>query len=118
MKLIAVFTTVASTEQAQALARAALESGLAACVQSETIGSSYRWQGRLLIDEPELRLLFKTRATLYAPLERLLLELHPYELPAIFALPVTAATPDYAAWVAASTPAETPATAGKLSKAD
>lgn len=49
--------------------------------------------------EPEVRLLFKTRADHYAALAALLRERHPYELPAIFALPVAEATPEYAAWV-------------------
>lgn len=37
-----------------------------------------------------------------AALEALLRELHPYELPAIFALPVSNASADHAAWVLAS----------------
>lgn len=45
--LVAVFTTVASQEQADALARAAVERHLAACVQTEAIRSTYRWQGAI-----------------------------------------------------------------------
>jgi periplasmic divalent cation tolerance protein len=96
--LLAVFTTVATQEQADALARAAVEARLAACVQTEAIRSTYRWQGAVAC-EPEVRLLFKTRADRYAALAALLRERHPYELPAIFALPVAEATPEYAAWV-------------------
>jgi len=100
-ELLAVFTTVASAEQAEALARAAVEQRLAACVQAEPIHSTYRWQGALA-SEPEVRLLFKTTRAQYPALERLLLERHPYDLPAVFALPVTAASAAYAAWVAES----------------
>lgn len=101
MPLLAVFTTVATREQADALARAAVEQHLAACAQVEAIHSVYRWQGEV-VGEPEWRLMFKTDAERYAALEALLRARHPYELPAIFALPVAEASADYAAWVAAS----------------
>lgn len=96
--LLAVFTTVSTREQADLLARAAVEQRLAACVQVEAIDSTYRWQGEV-VSEPELRLMFKTTQVHYAPLEVLLRELHPYELPAIFALPVAEASSAYAAWL-------------------
>lgn len=101
MDMLAVFTTVTNPEQAERLARAAVEQRLAACVQVEAIHSTYRWQGEV-VSEPEQRLLFKTDQARYAALEALLRELHPYELPAIFALPVSNASADYAAWVLAS----------------
>lgn len=97
-ELLAVFTTVSNQEQAAALARAAVEQRLAACVQTEAIRSIYRWQG-VVECESEVRLLFKTTRQHYAALETLLRERHPYELPAIFALPVIAGTAEYAAWV-------------------
>lgn len=101
MELLAVFTTVATREDADALARAAVEQRLAACVQQEPVRSTYRWQGRIACDD-EVRLLFKTTRALYPALEALLRERHPYELPAIYALPVAAATAEYAGWVASA----------------
>jgi periplasmic divalent cation tolerance protein len=98
MDLVAVFTTVASQDQADSLARATVEQRLAACVQTEAIRSTYRWQGAVAC-EPEVRLMFKTTRQQYPALERLLLDLHPYELPAIFALPVVEASAGYAAWL-------------------
>ncbi len=99
--LLAVFTTVAIQEQADALAREAVEARLAACVQTEAIRSSYRWQDAVAC-EPEIRLLFKTTRARYAALADWLRDRHPYELPALYALPVADASPDYAAWVRAS----------------
>ena len=96
--LIAVYTTVTNDEQAQLLASAAIENNLAACVQSEPIRSTYRWQGQIERQD-EVRLLLKTTRTAYPQLEKLLLELHPYELPAIFAVPVYDASVAYAKWV-------------------
>ncbi len=98
MALLAVFTTVAGEDPAQQLARAAVEQGLAACVQSEAIHSTYRWQGKL-VQEGEIRLMFKTTQEKYSALEQLLLALHPYEMPAIFVLPVVLASPAYERWV-------------------
>jgi len=101
MDLLAVYTTVSSEAEAEVLAKAAVEQRLAACVQAEPIRSTYRWQG-VIASEPEVRLLFKTSRALYPALEALLKRLHPYELPAIFALPVAEASPEYATWVGES----------------
>jgi len=101
MDMLAVFTTVATAEQAEGLAQVAVERRLAACVQVEAIHSTYLWQGQIA-SEPEMRLMFKTTPALYPALEAALRELHPYEVPAIFALPVAQALPAYAAWLAES----------------
>ena len=98
MDLIAVYTTVADELQAELLATAAIESQLAACVQAEKISSTYRWQGQLE-QAAEIRLLLKTTRRAYPRLQQLLLELHPYELPAIFAIPLCEAAPAYCQWV-------------------
>lgn len=101
-----IVTTVGTAEQARALARAMVERRLAACAQITAIESFYRWQGQVE-HEPEFRLLFKTRAECYAELESAIRALHPYQLPAIHAVPVAQAYGPYAEWVAASTQPET-----------
>jgi periplasmic divalent cation tolerance protein len=101
-----VITTVGTMEQARTLARTMVERRLAACAQITAIESFYRWQGRVE-HEPEVRLLFKTRAECYAELEAAIRALHPYELPAIHALPTAQAYGPYAEWVAASTQPDT-----------
>ena len=97
-----VITTVGTAEQARALARAMVEGRLAACAQITAIESFYRWQGQVH-HEPEFRLLFKTRAELYAGLEAAIRAVHPYALPAIHAVPTVQAYGPYAEWVEAST---------------
>jgi len=101
-ELVAVITTVAGAEQARRLAQLCVQQRLAACVQISAIESVYEWQGRLETT-PEQRLLCKTTADRAAALEAALRQHHPYELPAIFTLPVSRATGDYADWVAAQT---------------
>lgn len=96
---LAVLTTVASRVDAQRLARALVERDLVACAQISEIESFYRWQGALQ-HEPEFRLLCKTTAALYEALEQAILELHPYELPAIHAFAIERISGAYADWIA------------------
>lgn len=97
-----VVTTVGTADEARALAHAMVERRLAACAQINAIDSIYRWQGRIE-QESEFRVLFKTRADAYAELEAAIRALHPYELPAIHAVPTVRAYGPYAEWVEAST---------------
>ncbi len=86
---------------AEQIATALVEEGLAACVTLlPGARSVYRWQGRLERAE-ECVLLIKARAADYPALERRLLELHPYTVPELLALPVLAGNPAYLAWLEA-----------------
>ncbi len=100
--LLLVLTTVATRADADALARAMVEQRLAACAQISAIDSVYWWQGAVQA-EGEFRVLFKTTAERYPALESALRASHPYELPAIVALPVAQALPAFADWVGAET---------------
>ncbi len=97
-----VITTLATREQALALARDLVERRLAACAQITAIDSVYRWQGAVEQDS-EFRLLLKTHADGYAALEAAIRAQHPYELPAIHAIATTQAYAPYAEWVESST---------------
>lgn len=98
MNPIAVFTTVATRDDALRLARMAVERRLAACVQLSAIESVYDWDGRVQQDS-EVRVLFKTVDTLYDRLEQAILELHPYELPAIHAFAFDRVHAPFAEWI-------------------
>lgn len=98
MKLIAVFTTVGSIDEARAMASSLVGRRLAACVQISAIESCYRWQ-EAVHQEQEFRLLVKTTSDRYDAVEQSIRELHSYELPAIHALAVEAVFAPYAAWV-------------------
>ena len=100
--ILLVSTTVSAQADAQRLARAMVESRLAACAQIERIDSVYHWQGALQ-ESPEWRVLFKTTEAHYAALEAALLDAHPYELPAIVAVPTHTVSVAYAQWVRAET---------------
>jgi periplasmic divalent cation tolerance protein len=93
-----VLTTTATEEQAAALARELVESGLAACVQIEAIRSIYRWNSQLH-DEPEWRLSIKTLADRYAALEQFIRTHHTYETPEIMRLDIADGSPEYLRWI-------------------
>lgn len=81
------------------MARLLVEKCLAACAQINAIESIYRWEGTIQ-QESEWRLLLKTTPDRYAALEAAILEHHPYDVPAIVALPCSQALPAFAQWVA------------------
>jgi periplasmic divalent cation tolerance protein len=93
-----VMTTVADAEQAKALARAVIEARLAACAQTLSISSCYRWDGKV-VEEGEQMILFKTLANKYSALETFVLERHPYETPEIVRLPVDSLSGKYRDWL-------------------
>lgn len=99
MPCIAVVTTVASRDQAEAMARALVERQLAACVQIEAIDSFYTWEGQLQQDA-EFRVLAKTVAERYGAVEAAMRELHSYDLPGIYAYAMAPVYPPFAAWIA------------------
>ncbi|HEV2679731.1 MAG TPA: divalent-cation tolerance protein CutA [Rhodanobacter sp.] len=89
------------SDSAQAIAEALVGERLAACVNRLSgISSTYRWQGAVTTEREEL-LLIKTTARRFEALKSRLLELHPYELPELIAIPVERGHDAYLDWVRA-----------------
>lgn len=97
-QILLVLTSVATRADADRLARSLVGQHLAACAQISAIDSVYHWQGALQA-EGEWRILFKTSADRGPALQQALRAAHPYQLPAIVALPCSDALPEFAAWV-------------------
>jgi len=95
---LAVYTTLSDPDAAHRLARFAVEARLAACVHIEEIESVYRWDGEIR-DETEYRLLFKTSEAGYDALAAHVLAEHPYDEPALWALPMTKGSARYFGWI-------------------
>lgn len=94
-----VLTTCPDAATAHRIATTLVERRLAACINIlSCLHSVYRWQGRTH-DEAEVMLFIKTRHDAYAQLEAALVELHPYELPEVLAVPVQNGLGDYLAWI-------------------
>ncbi|MBP7003079.1 divalent-cation tolerance protein CutA [Amaricoccus sp.] len=71
----------------------------AACAHvGPAVASTYRWRGAIeTVGEVTLDMV--TRAERFDELAATVRALHPYEVPAIVATPVVAASPAYASWV-------------------
>ena len=94
-----VFTTFPDEAGASALAHQIVSAGLAACVNIlPAMQSVYRWKGVMETGREHL-LMIKTRRDRYPALELAIKAGHPYELPEIIAVPVSAGLPAYLAWI-------------------
>jgi periplasmic divalent cation tolerance protein len=100
---IQVLTTTESRDVAETIGRALVDERLAACVQIVgPVTSIYRWQGKINTAQ-EWQCWAKTRRELYDRIEETIRRLHPYQLPEILAIAVTAGSADYLAWLAEET---------------
>jgi len=101
-----VITNLPDRASAETLAKALVDRRAAACVNIlAPCRSVYRWKGAVETAE-EHPLFAKTTRDRYALLEKVVRELHPYELPEIIAVPL-GGLPAYLEWVAAETRPET-----------
>jgi periplasmic divalent cation tolerance protein len=103
---LVVLSTFPDAEKAAQVARILVDEHLVACVNLvAAVRSIYRWQGAIQ-DETEALAIMKTTAEHYGALAARLVELHPYEVPEIIALPLAAGHPPYLGWLAAQLSAE------------
>lgn len=91
--------TVPDESIAGQIADALVSEKLAACVNIiPSVMSVYRWKDAVEHSE-ELLLLIKTSEAVWPLLETRILELHPYELPEIIAVPIQTGQADYTQWI-------------------
>jgi len=96
---IVVFITASNEDEAAKIAKALVESKLAACVNIvRNIRSIYLWQGKIQ-DEPEVLMIVKTQKKLFSALSARVKELHSYTVPEIIALPIVEGSEDYLKWL-------------------
>lgn len=102
---VLIYTTWPDAETAERVGAEAVEERLAACANVLAPAVSiYRWQGAVERSGETLMIL-KTRAELSEPLRIFLVARHPYETPAIVALPTltSGSNPAFLDWIAAET---------------
>jgi periplasmic divalent cation tolerance protein len=97
-----VLTTAGSEEEARKIARALVESRIAACVNIvPQIASVYRWQSKVE-EAREWLLVVKTTAAAFGQVREAIAELHSYELPECICLIIEDGSPNYLQWIAES----------------
>jgi len=100
---ILVLTTVPDLERGEAIARALVEEGLAACVNiGGPMTSVYRWQGAIE-RTTEHQLTIKTVRDQVTAVHARVAALHPYDLPEFLVLDVAGGDAAYLAWITAQT---------------
>jgi periplasmic divalent cation tolerance protein len=99
-EILLAFSTFPDIETARRIARELMTENFAACANIiPAIESIYRWQGKIE-EGNETLVFFKTTATRSVAFQKKLKSLHPYEVPEIIFIPVTAGLPEYLRWVA------------------
>ncbi len=94
-----VLSTCPDKESAERIARALVSERLAACVNILPIAQSvYLWQGKIESAAEQL-LLIKSTTEAYSAIEKRILELHPYELPEVIAVPIVGGFNAYLSWI-------------------
>lgn len=97
--LLLIRITCPSRRVAEEIADAAVEQRLAACANLEgPVTSTYRWKG-VVEHAFEFVLWMKAPDAHWSEIEKLVNALHPYDVPAIVALPCAHSSVPYAAWV-------------------
>lgn len=100
---LVVYCTCPDQGAAEYIAEAVVTEQLAACVNLvPDVTSIYCWQGEIQ-HVAELLLIIKTCRTVYPQLEARIIELHPYQVPEIIALPIQTGSAAYLAWIADNT---------------
>jgi len=101
-KYITVFVTCPQ-DRAPELATQLVQLRLAACVN--IIGglrSIYTWEGKVC-DDAEALMVIKTRGVLFEALRDKVVQLHPYDVPEVIALPIIDGHAPYLRWLEEST---------------
>lgn len=100
---LVILCTAPTTAAAEKLAYGLVEARLAACVNVvDRMVSIYQWKNDVHRDE-EVQLVIKTRAALWDDVSAYIQANHGYEVPEILALPVSAGSEKYLAWLRGET---------------
>jgi periplasmic divalent cation tolerance protein len=101
--IFVLLSTCPDAATAERIARELVGASLVACVNIVPgLRSIYRWNGAVQLDE-EVLMVLKTAADRVPEARERLVELHPYDVPEVVALPVADGHHPYLQWVADST---------------
>jgi len=95
-----VLVTCANAAEARRIARAVVDSRLAACanILPDAVSSIYRWKGKVETAKERL-VLIKTSRKRLAKLQAAVEQIHSYDVPEFIALPIAAGSRAYLSWL-------------------
>jgi periplasmic divalent cation tolerance protein len=94
-----IFVTTPSVNDARKIGQMLVSEQLAACVNIlPEMTSIYTWEAEIC-EESEVLLFIKTRAALFDVVSARIVEEHPYAVPEVIAVPVTAGAEGYLRWI-------------------
>jgi len=98
-KPIVIFCTTPDMDCAKKIAHFLVEKKLAACCNIlPEIKSVYSWEGQLKQDD-ELLIVIKTNLNNFNDIEDGIKKLHPYDVPEIISIDITAGSNEYLSWI-------------------
>ena len=99
-EFVQITTTTGNRHDAEQIAAELVSRRLAGCVQvSGPIVSTFRWQGKTETLE-EWMCTIKTGQAQLAAIQKVVDEIHPYEVPELIATPIVGGSEKYLAWLA------------------
>lgn len=99
MNEVVILIATPSYEEGEKIARALVETRLAACVSVlPGVTSFFSWEGKLSM-ETEVLLIVKSKRELFQKLCEAVKKIHSYSVPEIIALPIVEGASDYLKWV-------------------
>jgi periplasmic divalent cation tolerance protein len=105
-EFVLVFTTLGSLDGARAFVRQLVDERLVACgTMLPRAESTYRWDGKVTTAE-EVVVMLKTTRRRWDDLATRVRAMHPYEVPELLAIPVSAGLEPYLHWLANETTLE------------
>lgn len=107
---IVVQVTAASREEANHIARAVVDGGLAGSVQIAAVRTRYRWQGTIQETDEHVITMF-TRRERFEAVAACAHSFHSFDVPPIVAVPIVASTAPFLRWIDEAllpSPPETP----------
>ena len=98
-QFVIAFSTFPDKETAQKIARDLVENAIVACANLvPSVESIYFWNEKVETGA-EVFAIFKMTAARYSEFESRLCELHPYDVPEIVRLNISAGSADYLRWI-------------------
>ena len=97
-EFIVVFITANSDKQARVMAEKLVAEKAAACVNITGVDSLFAWKSKTEKTK-EVLLIVKSSRKLFKKIEKIVKELHNYEVPEIIALPIITGSKSYLNWI-------------------